>query len=122
MITCEIKMKFPSLNEYINVCRGNRYQAAKMKRDIEAEMFQYIYPLPKITGPIMIHFRWTEGNSRRDLDNIAFGKKFVLDALVKYGKLKDDNRKNVWAFRDSFEYGAETKLTIEIYGLEEYKQ
>lgn len=30
-----INAKLPSLNEYINACRRNKYQGAKFKRDVE---------------------------------------------------------------------------------------
>lgn len=70
--------------------------------------------MPRWTKPIKIHFHWIEGNKRRDLDNIAFAKKFILDAMVKYGKLSDDNRKYVTAFTDTFAYGDKTKVILEI--------
>ena len=68
--------------------------------------------MPKYKKPIKIHFTWVEGNKRRDLDNCAFAKKFILDAMVKYGKLKDDNRNYVYAFTDSFEYRKPIKDNI----------
>ena len=34
--------------------------------------------------------------------------------MVKCGKLKDDNRKCVTGFTDSFEYGSETKVILDI--------
>lgn len=109
-----INMKLPSLNDYIRVCRANKYQAAKYKQDIEAEISSYIISLPRYGKPVKIHFHWIEGNKKRDLDNICFAKKFILDALVKLGKLKDDNRKCVYAFTDTFEYGSETKVILEV--------
>lgn len=109
-----INMKLPSLNEYINLCRTNKYKAAKFKADIEADIAIYLYQMEHYTNPIKIHFHWIEGNKRRDLDNICFAKKFILDAMVKTGKLKDDNRKCVTAFTDSFYYGKETKVIVEI--------
>ena len=109
-----INMKLPSLNEYINLCRTNKYKAAKFKADIEADIATYLYQMERYTNPIKIHFHWIEGNKRRDLDNICFAKKFILDAMVKTGKLKDDNRKCVTAFTDSFYYGKETKVIVEI--------
>lgn len=36
------------------------------------------------------------------MDNIAFAKKFILDALVKKGVLKDDGWKWVKGFTDEF--------------------
>lgn len=35
MVKCEIELKLPSLNEYINACRKNRYAGASMKTKIE---------------------------------------------------------------------------------------
>lgn len=112
--TCEIRIKFLSLNGYVDLCRRNRYQSAKYKKDIENEIRAYIMDLPRFKKPVRIHFRWIEENKRRDYDNICFAKKFILDALVKFGKLADDNRKYVTAFTDTFEYGDQTKVIIEI--------
>lgn len=110
----EINMKLPSLNDYIKVCRANKFQAAKYKASIEQEIGLFLAKMPKMDNPIKIHFHWVEGNKRRDLDNICFAKKFILDAMVKYGKLEDDNRKIVTAFTDSFEYAKETKVILDI--------
>ena len=45
---------------------------------------------------------------------MCFAKKFILDSMVKAGKLKDDNRNYVAGFKDTFEYGKETKVILEI--------
>lgn len=113
-VTCEIPMKLPSLNEYVNLCRTNPYKASKFKKDLEEEIAFYLKELPYFENPIKIHFYWVEENRRRDLDNVAYAKKHILDALVKAGKLKDDNRKCVYAFTDSFEYAKEAKVILEI--------
>lgn len=96
------------------MCRCNKYQAAKFKADLEEKIGYFLVKMPKWDKPIRIHFRWIEANKKRDFDNIAASKKFILDALVKYGKLQDDNRKCVTAFTDTFEYGTETKVILEI--------
>lgn len=119
IVKCEISMKLPSLNEYINVCRTNPYKASKFKKDLEDDIGVYISKLPKFEKPIKIHFHWVEENKRRDLDNVAFGKKFILDAMVKFGLLKDDNRRFVTAFTDTFEYAKEAKVILEISEVEE---
>lgn len=112
--TFTINVKLPSLNEYIDLCRTNKYKAAKFKTNIEADIALFLTAMPKYKNPVKIHFYWIEGNKRRDLDNICFAKKFILDAMVKAGKLKDDNRKCVTAFTDNFYYGKKTKVIIEI--------
>lgn len=111
---CEIPFKLPSLNEYIDVCRRNRYEAANFKAGIEADIAVYLKDLPEFTKPVKIRFHWIEGNRKRDLDNVAFAKKFILDALVKLGKLPDDNRKCVTGFTDSFVYSNQFGCIIEI--------
>ena len=114
MYKIEIPMKLPSLNEYVNVCRTNKFKAGKYKADIERVIGFYLMKMPDWSNPIKIHFHWVEGNKRRDLDNICFAKKFILDAMVKKGKLTDDNRRCVTGFTDEFSYGKETKVILEI--------
>lgn len=109
-----IDLKLPSLNDYIRICRGNKFAAAKYKKELEEKIGLFILKMPKFTKPIKINFTWIEGTKRRDYDNICFAKKFILDSMVKYNKLPDDNRKYVYAFTDSFKYGNETKVILEI--------
>lgn len=101
---CSIPLKLPSLNEYINACRKNAYAGAKMKKQTQEDIMWFVKKLPKFDKPINIHFHWVEGNRKRDYDNIASAKKFILDAMVKCGKLKDDNRNYVMGFSDTFGY------------------
>lgn len=110
----EIPYKFPSFNEYVNECRKNKYAGGSMKKKIQKDISLFINKLPKYDKPIKIHFHWVEGNKRRDLDNVAYAKKFILDTLVACKKLENDNRNYVYAFTDSFEYGKETKVILEI--------
>ena len=117
-----IPFKLPSCNEYINECRRNKYAGAKMKKEIDKIIGYYLIKLPKFEKPVKIHFHWVEGNKRRDLDGICFAKKFILDAMVKMNKLKDDNRKCVTAFTDTFEYANKSKVILEIEELENGEQ
>lgn len=110
----EIPLKLPSCNNYINACRVNRYAGAKMKADIEDQIGIYLQKLPHFEKPVKIRFCWIEENKKRDLDGIAFGKKFILDSMVKVGVLTDDNRKCVVAFTDTFEYSTQAKVILEI--------
>lgn len=44
----EIPYKLPSLNQYINECRKNRYAGATMKAEIERNLAWYINPYQHI--------------------------------------------------------------------------
>ncbi len=110
----EIPFRLPSLNQYINECRKNKYAGANMKRAVEKDIGWYINKLPKYNKPIRIHFHWVEENKKRDLDNVFFAKKFILDSMVKAGKLKNDNRNCIKGFIDTYEYAKESKIILEI--------
>lgn len=114
-----IELKLPSLNDYIYSCRANKYKSSSMKREIESSIAVFIRRLPRITKPVVIHFHWVEANRLRDLDNIAFSKKFILDALVRCGKLQDDSQRFVKGFSDTFEVGKSYKVMLEIEEVEE---
>lgn len=116
-VTLEIPYKFPSLNDYIRECRRNKYTGAKMKRQVQDDISWFIRRLPIFEEPVTVEFTWIEGNKKRDYDNVAFAKKFILDAMVECGKLKDDNRKFVRGFKDNFEHGKEfaCKICIDTY-------
>lgn len=110
----EIPYKFPSFNEYVNACRDSRYTGAQMKKQVQNDIGYFIKKLPKINKPVKVRFIWIEENKRRDLDNICYAKKFILDSLVECGILKDDNRKMVCGFIDEFKYEKESKVIIEL--------
>lgn len=92
-----IKEKLPSLNDVIEKNRTNRYAGAKLKKDIETHIGWAIRAaaLKPITNPCVIEVDWHEATKRRDVDNIHSSVKFILDALVKCGILKNDNRRYV---------------------------
>ena len=117
----EINEKLPSLNEYIVACRTNKFIGAKLKEDVENNIWVYINNglKTKFEKPIKINFTWVEKDRRRDLDNICFAKKFILDALVKSGKLKNDTQNYVRGFTDSFLYDKKNKVIVEIEEIDE---
>ena len=99
-----IQGRFTSLNEYINAERANRGYAASIKkretkRAAEAAILSNV---ERFETPAIISFKWVEPNTRRDVDNVAFGKKFILDGLVSAGVLVNDSRKYVIGLQDDF--------------------
>lgn len=110
-----IPYKFPSFNDYINECRKNKYAGNKKKHEIERSIKPYLKHLPQINRPVTIDFVWHEENRKRDPDNCAFAKKFILDAMVALGVLEDDSIKYVRGFTDRFDIGREAKVSIYIH-------
>ena len=101
--TLTIPYTLPGLNEYTSANRSNAFQAAKFKKDVEGPLVMMIQSQLRgvtITKQVNIKHWWFEKNQRRDKDNIAFAKKFIWDALVRAGTLKNDGWKEIAEFRD----------------------
>lgn len=115
-----IKQKLPSLNDVIEANRTNRFMGAKFKREIEEAIGWSIRSaltrktLYKPKKAVIVRFTWTEPNRRRDCDNIASAKKFILDALVKMRVLENDTQKYVVGFYDIFEIGKDYSVRVEL--------
>ena len=98
-----IKGRLDGLNEYTLANRNNRFGGAKMKGNNEMLISAQLPKLEEpITGKVFIVFCWYEANSRRDPDNIAFAKKFILDAMVRRHILKGDSQRYIYGFHDMF--------------------
>ena len=101
-----IPKRLPGLNEIIKwskqpipwLSKGKKrvYQYTIEKQQVEDYIITHIYE-QRGTKSIKfthcrIHFKWIEENKRRDPSNVcAGGRKFILDALVKFGILTNDN-------------------------------
>lgn len=98
--------QLPGLNDYTKTNRGNKYAGAKMKQDVENRIIAAIRNQLRgiqIDRCVHITYIWYEPNRRRDLDNIAFAKKFIQDALVSTGVLQGDGWKSISGFSDGFD-------------------
>lgn len=90
--------RLSGLNEYTNKNRRNPYAGAKIKKDNESIVIYYIKhaKIKKVDKkPIKIKIDWYEKDRRRDIDNITFATKFILDSLVKTKVLEDDSQKYI---------------------------
>lgn len=104
-LTLVIEGQLPNLNDYTKACRTHRMAGAEMKKHTERIISAYIRKCLKgviLKGTIELSFRWYEPNKKRDLDNICFAKKFILDALVKNEVIKGDGWNCVVGFVDKF--------------------
>lgn len=101
-----IQGRLDGLNALIDANRRGPYAGARIKRKNDSKVKKAIeeqLPGVHFSDPVSITFKWYEPNARRDPDNIASGKKFIMDALVQTGVLEDDNQKHVAGFFDHIE-------------------
>lgn len=101
-----IKGHLDGLNEYTKATRGNLYGGAAMKKRNEKKVLAAICEalddaeICAITDsdayPLRAVITWYD-DTRRDFDNVVFAKKFVFDALVFSGIIRDDSRKYIAA-------------------------
>ena len=115
-----IQGTLPGLNEYVNACRAAACKGARMKKDADELIGWYIRMaiqrgnLKPPSRAVIVHFTWYEKKGRRDVDNVAFAKKFILDALVKNKILTDDRRKFVKGFTDAFREAEKDYILVEL--------
>ncbi len=93
--------------EWINIFAHPDIKAGVEKALKECKDFDWLLNEVKarpIQSPVAIEYHWVEPNKRRDLDNIAFAKKFINDALVKIGILEGDGWRDIKALKDTFAF------------------
>lgn len=115
-----IHRKLPSLNEVIQKNRANRYAGAQFKADIEEAIGWDIKQaltagtLKPVAIQCIINMIFYETTNRRDVDNIQSSQKFILDAMVKNGILKDDSRRYVKQIYHTIENGKTDEVKVYI--------
>lgn len=117
-----IEGKLSGLNEYINACRTNVHKANKLKKDNQsmikiAVLLARLKPVTKY--PVTLNITFYEPNMKRDVDNVGFGAKFILDALVGLGILENDNQSHVSGISYEVKCDRENpRIEVEIYELD----
>jgi Holliday junction resolvase RusA-like endonuclease len=111
-----IEGRFPGLNEYTNANRTNFHNGNSMKTwySLKAKsVFQKYQPLTQEL-PIYLAFVWHEPNKKRDVDNIGFAAKFILDGMVLAGFIPDDSPKYVKGMAHRAVYDADHSAYVEV--------
>ena len=126
----ELPFKLPSLNEIIALThrRRGRYDPYnEEKKKLESDIVTVAdrqHSDGSMSPPADLVIKWIHTDKRTDPDNIAAGKKFILDALSKKELwqsashdrvLENDGWKQISGFRDSFEKGDEPRVVIEFH-------
>lgn len=95
--------EFPGLNEYILEERRHRMKGAAMKKEqTMAVKYMLVGHHPINEYPVVMEFTWYCKDRRRDPDNIAFARKFILDGMVDASFLKNDTMEFIIGFSDRF--------------------
>lgn len=105
------------LNKFINAQRANRFGGAKVKKDNTLKCARAFAPIKskKLKLPITLHITWYCKDKRKDKDNVAFGKKFLLDGMIESGLLANDGWGEIAGFTDSFEIDKENpRIEVEL--------
>ena len=112
-----VKLPFPlvTLNTYINAERRNKYMAASIKKKA-TEKCRLMFLGKKYKTPIELEIMWVQKDKRKDVDNIAFAKKFILDGMVEAHAIPNDGQKHVTGFRgEHILIGKEECVLIKIF-------
>ena len=96
-----IKGEFKGLNDYTSANRKNKYAGAAIKKRETDYIATILTFKPKVESyPIKIIFTWHIHNRAKDLDNVSFAKKYILDGMVKAKTIQNDNLTKIIAFED----------------------
>lgn len=90
--------RLDGLNEYTEANRCNRHCGSKMKQRNQKAVRIAIRKAKVrcvMKYPVHLKITWYEPNSRRDIDNVIFAQKFILDALVDMQVLINDSQRYV---------------------------
>ncbi len=111
-----IKGSLPSMNEIIEAAKSHYGTYSKMKKEY-TELVKYsaygLKPCSKATLIIKYYCK----DKRKDKDNIAAGKKFILDGLQAAQIISNDNWVGVEAWKEEF-YTDKTNPRIEVEVIE----
>jgi len=109
-----IYYNFTFLNEMINLNRTNKYKAAKIKRETTFAMYHEFYSQEKIKTPVRLKFTWLVLNKRRDLDNLSYAVKEIVDGMVKAKVIPNDNLMHIIGLQHEFKISDKIGVIIEV--------
>ena len=108
IVNITLRGYIPTLNEYIKVERQHRLRAARLKRKTQANLIpQFMERKIPPFNCVRLGYNWIRPHRREDKDNIAFGQKFVQDAMVSSGVISNDGCNKVVGFTHNFSVNKE---------------
>ncbi len=113
----EIPGTLPGLNEVISEAKSSPLKYARLKKRMNRLVAACAIQarVRSFSRPVFVSVTWYAPDRKRDKDNIAAGKKFILDGLQDAGVLANDGWNQIAGFRDSFEIDkANPRIKIEL--------
>lgn len=107
----EIRFTIPGrlsgLNEHDTKSRSHAQAGGRHKKEqqslVEYSIMAAGAPrVPASWYPLRVTFRWYEANRMRDPDNIAFAKKYILDAMQTMRTIEGDGWRHIAQLEDEF--------------------
>jgi len=111
-----IPVRFPGMNEMISAANSSRYKYNNLKTEF-TEVAAWHMKAAKLSkrDQVFLNIAWYESlQSRRDPDNVAAAKKFILDGLKNAGVILNDTRKIILGWREIVVYGQDKKEGVEV--------
>ena len=110
--------ELPALNEIIDKSKAHHMAYASLKKDA-TNLVQYAANnLPQMNR-IELDITYYCKNRRKDPDNIAAAKKFILDGLVKAEVISNDGWKEVAGWKERWERDKDNpRVEVEIKEVE----
>lgn len=92
------------LNTYIDAERTHRQLGAKLKKAETVRVFVSCVEqkIKRVKHIDIIRFSWFCKDKRKDKDNVAFAKKFILDGMMMAKVIKNDGWNDIDGFVDIF--------------------
>jgi hypothetical protein len=94
--------ELPNLNDVINKSKIHWAAYSKIKKDATMLVRYAANKLPVYKNKIFLDITYYVRNKRKDMDNIAFAKKFILDGLVEAKKIKNDGWGEIAGWKENF--------------------
>ena len=79
----------PTLNEQIDIARGNKYRSAEIKKRWTNAIATECYGLPSFPGKVWLSFEWqVKRYEVKDVDNTSAAAKYLLAGVITDDSLR----------------------------------
>lgn len=106
------------MNQYISAMNRNRFAGNKVKQEETEKCAKHTKIAMrngvKFSFPCKLKFVWYIPNKKKDPDNIASARKFILDGMQKAGFMDNDNLNWILGFEDEFVISKDEISRVEI--------